>query len=103
MNVQAIIEEKLNSNIPVDFLHIKNESNRHAVPADSQTHFKVVLVSSSFSGMSLIARHRLVNDLLRDELAGPIHALALHTYTPAQWRQKGKLSPASADCLGGGV
>jgi len=102
MNVQAIIEKKINSSMQLEYLQVENESYRHSVPANSETHFKVTLVSSEFEGMPLISRHRQINDLLKDELAGPVHALALHTMTPAQWKAKNQLSPDSAKCLGGG-
>jgi len=102
MNVQSIIEQKISNNIRTNFLHVENESFRHAVPANSETHFKVTVVSSEFEGMPLIARHRLINKLLTDELTGPVHALALHTYTLKQWDDKNKQSPDSANCLGGG-
>jgi stress-induced morphogen len=102
MSVHKIIEKKIMTNISSEFLQIENESHRHAVPAHSETHFKVTVVSKIFEGMPLIARHRLLNELLREELAGPVHALALHTYTTAQWIAKNRLSPDSADCLGGG-
>lgn len=102
MNVQKIIEKKIKDNMQLEFLQIDNESHRHSVPVDSETHFKVTLVSHEFEGMPLISRHRLINTLLKDELAGPIHALALHTMTPTQWKAKNQLSPDSANCLGGG-
>jgi len=102
MKVQDIIEKKLAKNIDCLFLEIENESFRHAVPANSETHFKITVVSAQFSGKLLIARHRLINQLLADELAGPVHALAMHTYTPEQWSEKGNISPISADCMGGG-
>ena len=101
MNVQATIEKKLSDNIQLEFLQVENESHHHAVPANSETHFKVTIVSSEFEGTLLIARHRLINNLLKDELAGPVHALALHTMTPAQWEVKNQLSPDSPNCLGG--
>ena len=102
MNVQTIIEKKLTENIDCTFLLVENESFRHAVPANSETHFKVTVVSELFSGKLLIARHRLINTLLAEQLAGPVHALAMHTYTPEQWVKKGGNSPLSADCMGGG-
>ena len=101
MNVQAIIEKKISDNIQLEFLKIENESDRHAVPANSETHFKVTIVSNEFEGTPLISRHRLINNLLKDELAGPVHALALHTMTATQWKVKNQLSPDSANCLGG--
>lgn len=102
MNVQAIIEKKLSESIEVTFLEVENESHRHAVPVNSETHFKVTIISPEFNEMRLIARHRLINELLKEQLAGPVHALALHTYTPKQWQEKQMISPNSADCLGGG-
>jgi len=102
MNVQAIIEKKLTESIDCIYLQVENESFRHAVPENSETHFKVTIVSEQFSGKLLIARHRLVNSLLAEQLAGPVHALAMHTYTPQQWDLKNNTSPISADCMGGG-
>ncbi len=102
MNVQAIIEKKITNGMQLDFLQVENESHRHSVPANSETHFKVTVVSQEFEGVPLIARHRLINNLLKDELAGPVHALALHTMTPTQWQAKQQQIPSSPNCLGGG-
>jgi len=102
MKVQDIIEKKLAENIDCLFLEVENESFRHAVPANSETHFKITVVSPQFSGKLLIARHRLINKLLADELSGVVHALAMHTYTPEQWVEKGNVSPLSANCMGVG-
>ena len=43
----------------------------------------------------------MVNEALADELAGPVHALAIHTYTPEEWRQRFGEAPMSPPCLGG--
>ncbi len=82
-------------------LDILNESNKHNVPENSETHFKVVVVSDGFTDHSLIQRHRLVNKLLADQLAGPIHALSMHTHTPQEWIDKGETVPESPPCRGG--
>jgi len=103
MIVQKEIQDKLTQFFQPEFLSVENESHHHSVPAHSETHFKVVIVSNKFEGKRLIMRHRLVNELLAEQLAGPVHALAIHTYTPEQWKQKHKVSPDSAACLGGGV
>ena len=102
MKVQERIEKKISDNLDCSFLSVENESFRHAVPANSETHFKITVVSDYFSGKLLIARHRFINELLSEELQGPVHALAMHTYTPEQWINKGNIAPASADCMGGG-
>jgi len=84
------------------YIEVLNESHMHNVPPNSETHFKVTVASESFVGKRLIQRHRLVNGLLSEELAGPVHALALHTYTKEEWDNKQGVSPSSPNCLGGG-
>jgi len=48
----------------------------------------------------LVARHRMVNEILAEDLQR-IHALALHTYTPEEWAERGQ-APQSPPCQGGG-
>ena len=88
--------------LSVEHLEVLNESHMHAVPKNSETHFKLVLVAEAFVMQRPVKRHQMVYALLAEQLAGPVHALALHTYTPAEWRKKNGLSPDSPDCLGGG-
>lgn len=102
MIVQKTIQNKLEQHFEADYLNIINESNNHSVPMNSETHFKVTIVCKEFEGVRLIGRHRLINELLSEELAGPVHALAMHTYTPAQWVEKQSNTPESPKCLGGG-
>lgn len=101
MNVQETLEAKLARRFDPQHLQVVNESGGHNVPAGSETHFKVVLVAAEFDGKGLVARHRLVNQTLRDELAGAVHALALHTYTAEEWRRRFGEAPMSPPCLGG--
>ena len=100
MVVQQEIEALLQRFNP-DFLEVLNESHRHSVPPNSETHFKVVLVSSLFEGKRKVARHQQVYAALAAQLEGPVHALALHTYTPAEWQERQQAAPQSPDCLGG--
>ena len=101
MTVQAIIEDKLASNLVLQHLEVINESANHNVPAGSESHFKVVLVSDDFSGKRLIQRHRRINEILSVELSGSVHALAMHTYTSTEWVEKHGNVPLSPPCLGG--
>lgn len=101
MLVQRQIEAKLRGAMPVDHIEVVNESHMHSVPPNSETHFKVVLVSTEFAGKRPVARHQLIYRLLADELAGGVHALALHTYTADEWSQRTDGAPASPECLGG--
>ena len=98
MSVQSIIETKLQREFAPSHLEVVNESHMHSVPPNSETHFKVTLVAESFSGTRAVRRHQQVYRTLADELAGGVHALALHTYTPEEWQGK---SPDSPQCLGG--
>ncbi len=86
MSVEAIIEQKLLNSFSPLHLDVVNESHQHNVPAGSESHFKVVIVSKEFEGERLIKRHRAINSVLADELAEKIHALALHTYTEKEWQ-----------------
>lgn len=100
--VQNTIEQKLHEHFSPSYLEVLNESNMHNVPANSETHFKVTIVSGNFNDKRLIQRHRAVNGVVAVELAGPVHALALHTYTQEDWAKKQGNAPNSPNCLGGG-
>lgn len=98
MSVQQNIEAKLTAGLKPQHLEVVNESDRHNVPPGSESHFKVVLVSEAFEGVSLVSQHRMVYALLSRELEGKVHALSLHTYSPSSWNSA---SPRSPECLGG--
>jgi BolA protein len=99
MEVQKELEEKLAAELSPTFLELVNESYMHSVPEGSESHFKATIVSDSFSGKRLVQQHQLVYAALGDSM-DRIHALALHTYTPEEWQQRGA-SPQSPDCKGG--
>ena len=101
MTVQNQIESKLTDGFELLHLEVLNESSGHNVPPGSESHFKVVLVSSEFEHMRLLARHRRVNEVLAAELSGSVHALAIHTYTDKEWRVRFGETPMSPPCLGG--
>lgn len=101
MTVQQDIERTLFEEFSPIHLEVANESHMHSVPAHSQTHFRVVLVSAAFDQCSRVARHRQVYAALAPQLAGPVHALALHTYSPVEWQSRGADAPASPECHGG--
>lgn len=101
MDVHTILRTKLKEALDATHLSVENESHRHNVPPGSQSHFRVTVVSQAFEAEGLVARHRRVHRVLEAELAGPVHALALHTYTPDEWAQR-EDAPASPPCLGGG-
>lgn len=101
MSVQEGLERKLSAELSPLHLQVINESGMHNVPPGSETHFKVLVVSERFQGQKLLARHRNINRVLAQELAGPVHALAIHALTPSEWFEDGGTIPDSPPCLGG--
>ncbi len=99
-SIQKTIIQKLKEGLSPSVLEVENESHQHNVPAGSESHFKVTAVSSVFDGLRAVQRHQKVYALLKEELAGQVHALALHLYTLEEWSAV-KTAPASPPCLGG--
>ena len=86
MSVEEIIRRKITDRLAPETLEVKDESHLHAghagAPDGGESHFRITVVASAFEGLNPVARQRLINDILREELAGPIHALAMKTLTP---------------------
>ena len=99
--IGAAIERKLGDRFAPAHLEVINQSHMHSVPKNSETHFKVVVVSDQFSGQGLVHRHRAINQTLADELAAGVHALSIEALTPAQWEARGGAIRPSPPCLGG--
>ncbi|WP_299788754.1 BolA family transcriptional regulator [uncultured Shewanella sp.] len=99
MSVEQIITEKLTAALSPSHLEVINESHNHHVPPNSETHFKVIIACDSFEGKRLLARHRTVNEALAAEFANGLHALSMHTFTPAEWAQEADI-PSSPKCKG---
>lgn len=101
MSIQSTIEQKLAGEFDTAFLQVENESHMHNVAPGSESHFKVTIVSESFRDQMLIKRHRMINKILQQEIQ-QIHALALHTLTPDEWRARAGVIVDSPKCRGGG-
>ena len=100
MKVEQQIQLKLDQAFKPMHLQVENESHMHSVPKDSETHFKVVLVTHEFEGLNKVKQHQAVYKVLEEELAGSVHALALHTFTPQAWAESAG-APDSPNCMGG--
>lgn len=98
--VETSIWAKLTDTLQPEHLEVHNESHMHTVPPGSESHFRVLVVSSCFEGLSLLQRHRLVNNTLKDELSSRVHALAIQAKTPQQWATDPSLGK-SPGCMGG--
>ncbi|CNH87819.1 transcriptional regulator BolA [Yersinia ruckeri] len=101
--IREKIEEKLRAAFEPVHLEVINESYRHNVPAGSESHFKIVIVSDKFVGERFLSRHRAIYGILSEELAGDVHALALHTYTDKEWANLQDAVPSSPSCRDAGT
>lgn len=91
--IATIIREKLTAGLSPERLVIEDDSARHAGhhheggmdgQPGGESHFNLTVVAAAFEGQGRVQRQRAVNDLLRAELAGPVHALSIRALTPAE-------------------
>ena len=86
MSVRDNIEKKLKEAFTPESLDVADESHLHEGHAGhrpgGETHFRVNIVSRAFEGKSRVDRHRMINTLLAEELAGSVHALAIRALAP---------------------
>ena len=78
--IRTVVQDALH---PV-LLEIRDDSAAHIGHAGGggKGHFKLVIVSESFAGKSLLQRHRLVHEVLAGLIESDIHALVLSTRAP---------------------
>jgi len=88
MSVEDRIREKLTKAFAPVALEVVNDSHRHAghahSPQTGESHFSIKVVSAAFAGKSRVERHRMVNEVLAEELAGKVHALAISAVAPEE-------------------
>lgn len=89
MTLQKRIEERLIEAFAPERLDVVNESHLHAghqpdMTGTGETHMRVRIVSGTFAGMSRLARHRAITDLLKPELDAGLHALAVEPAAPGE-------------------
>ena len=86
MTVATIMEGKLMDAFAPTALEILDESEQHRGHGGwregGETHFRIRMTAASFADMSRVARSRAVHKALKEELAGPVHALALELTAP---------------------
>jgi stress-induced morphogen len=97
---QQRVESKLRNRFEPIVLEVTNESPMHNVPAGSETHLKVVVVSAAFAGKSAVERHRLVYAALTDEIRDGLHALSVTSRSPEEWEADSQVADSPA-CRGG--
>lgn len=88
MTVAEIITEKLKSAFDPEVIELIDDSEKHRGHSGwregGETHFHLRMVSAGFAGQSRVQRQRAVNRVLADELAGPVHALAMELRAPGE-------------------
>ncbi len=95
---QDRIRDRLVKEFNPKHLEVINESYKHSVPKDAETHFKLVIVSDQFKNKSTVDIHRNIYTMFKDEMDekkdNKLHALSIHTKTEDQWEPV----PESPDC-----
>lgn len=82
------IREKLEAAFAPETLTVHDDSEAHRGHGGwregGETHFDVAITAGAFAGMSRVARQRAVYAALKEELAGPVHALSLSVSAPGE-------------------
>jgi BolA protein len=88
------IRARLQAALAPERVEIEDESRLHAGHAGArpggESHFRALVVSARFQGKGRVERQRMVYAALGDLMTGPgaIHALAMQTLTPGEWRRE---------------
>ena len=82
LSIAQQIEQRLRERLQPTDLQVMDESSAHAghagaSPTGSGSHMRVRVASPLFTGLSRVARHRLVYDALQDFIDQGLHALAI--------------------------
>jgi BolA family transcriptional regulator, general stress-responsive regulator len=88
MAMHDIITKKLTAAFAPESVRVVDESHLHAGHAGhrpgGESHFRLYIVSETFRGKGRVERHRMINAVLAQELAGAVHALAIHAAAPGE-------------------
>jgi BolA family transcriptional regulator, general stress-responsive regulator len=86
MNVRETIVRKLESAFHPSAVEVIDESHLHQGHAGhrpgGESHFRIRIIAEAFRGMSRLETHRRVYDVLRNEIEGGLHALAIEARAP---------------------
>lgn len=94
MNIRETIQEILRANLKIARLEVIDDSPKHQGHPEAVKsvggHFKLLIVSDDFVGKPLVARHKRIYDLLKGKIGRDIHALAIQTFTLAEFMKRGR-------------
>lgn len=84
--ITTLIEKKLQDALSPTTLEVIDDSEMHrghgGYREGGESHFTVIIQSDAFKGQSRVAMQRMVMQTLKEELAGPVHALAIKASAP---------------------
>ncbi|MGS4887579.1 BolA family protein [Roseibium sp.] len=87
MSMKQTITDKLTAAFAPSHLNVIDESENHRGHGGwregGETHFRVQIAADAFQSMSRVGQHRAINEVLADELASSVHALAIEVKKPA--------------------
>ena len=83
--IESQIIDIINDKLSPSVLNLINESFMHNVPIDSESHFKILIVSNEFNNLSLLDRHKIIYKNL-GSLMKKIHALSIHAYNEEEFK-----------------
>ena len=84
--METTIKNLLIDSLKPSILSITNESHMHNVPEDSESHFKIVIVSNNFKNQSNVKRHQLIYRVL-DDIMKLIHALSIYAFDEDEYKE----------------
>lgn len=99
--IESSIREKLVTEFSPSHFEVENESHGHARNPQGETHFRILLVSDVFKGLSRVDRQRKVMSLLSGEMQRGLHAVSLRALTPQEWQAQGSQEFVSPMCSSG--
>ena len=79
-------------------LFIENESFRHGFSRGEESHYKILIVSEEFAGLTRVERHQKVNAVLKEEFDLGMHAATLRTVTAAEFEKMDPSDFVSPEC-----
>lgn len=82
------IKSRLLDSLSATHVEVIDESHLHAGHAGARSgggHFRALIVSDRFAGLSRIKAQQLVYAALGAWMGKEIHALSMQTLTPAEW------------------
>lgn len=92
MSLTSMIKEKIEKAFQPEHFELINDSHKHRGHAgdngSGETHFRLLVVSDGFFGLSRIQRHRVVYDVLDGAFSMGLHALSMRTLTPEEYKKQ---------------